>query len=66
LEGEFLEREFAPFGLPVLWKGWDCFGDKETAISGETLEDSSLEGELERIEISLGMEKRWAKRSLRQ
>lgn len=52
IEGELLEGEFAPFGFPILWKAWNSFGDKETSISSETLEDGGFEGELSRNEVS--------------
>lgn len=46
LEGEILEGEVPPFGLPVGGKGRNFFGDEETTIGGETLQDDIFEGKL--------------------
>lgn len=45
-EGEVLEGQIPPSGLPVGRQGRNLFGDEQAAVVGETLQDDILKGEL--------------------
>lgn len=45
VEGQFLERSIFPFRLPVWGQRGNLFGNEETSVLGQSLEDDILEGE---------------------
>lgn len=46
LKGQLLKGKVAPFGLPIGGEGGYLFGDEETTVVCEALEDYVFKGEL--------------------